>query len=113
VPEKLSERGIIVREAAKRAGGTVILKGVIDVISDGARVKFNRSGAPGMTTGGTGDVLSGVCGGLLSRMNAFEAACAAVYAAGLAGELADEDTGDGLIASDLLRHLAYIVYKEK
>ena len=113
VPEKLSERGIIVREAAKRAGGTVILKGAIDVISDGARVKFNRSGSPGMTTGGTGDVLSGVCGGLLSRMNAFEAACAAVYAAGLAGELADEDTGDGLIASDLLRHLAYIVYKEK
>ena len=113
VPEKLSERGIIVREAAKRAGGTVILKGAIDVISDGARVKFNRSGSPGMTTGGTGDVLSGVCGGLLSRMNAFEASCAAVYAAGLAGELADEETGDGLIASDLLRHLAYIVYKEK
>ena len=113
VPEKLSERGIIVREAAKRAGGTVILKGAIDVISDGARVKFNRSGAPGMTTGGTGDVLSGVCGGLLSRMNAFEASCAAVYAAGLAGELVGEETGDGLIASDLLRHLAYIVYKEK
>jgi len=113
VPEKLSERGIIVREAAKRAGGTVLLKGEIDVISDGSRVKFNRSGSPGMTTGGTGDVLSGVCGGLLARMDAFEAACAAVYAAGLAGELADEDTGDGLIASDLLRHLAYIVYKEK
>ncbi len=113
VPEKLSERGILVREAAKRAGGTVILKGAVDVISDGSRVKFNRSGAPCMTTGGTGDVLSGVCGGLLARMNAFEAACAAVHAAGLAGELADEDTGDGLIASDLLRHLAYIVYKEK
>ncbi len=113
VPEKLGERGIIVREAAKRAGGTVLLKGAVDVISDGSRVKFNRSGAPGMTTGGTGDVLSGVCGGLLARMDAFEAACAAVHAAGLAGELADEDTGDGLIATDLLRHLAYIVYKEK
>ncbi len=113
VPEKLSDRGFVVREAAKRAGGTVILKGVIDVISDGSRVKFNSSGAPGMTTGGTGDVLSGVCGGLLARMDAFEAACAAVYAAGEAGELADEDTGDGLIASDLLRHLAYIMYKEK
>ena len=113
VPEKLSERGIIVREAAKRAGGTVILKGAVDVISDGARVKFNRSGAPGVPTGDAGDVLSGVCGGLLGRMGAFEAACAAVYAAGLAGELADEETGDGLIASDLLRHLAYIVYKEK
>lgn len=112
VPDKLSERGIIVREAAKRAGGTVLLKGATDVISDGFRVKFNRSGAPGMTAGGTGDVLSGVCAGLLARMNAFEAACAAVHAAGLAGELADEDTGDGLIASDLLRHLAYIMYKE-
>ncbi len=113
VPEKLAERGILVREAAKRAGGTVILKGAVDVISDGSRVKFNQSGAPCMTTGGTGDVLSGVCGGLLARMNAFEAACAAVHAAGLTGELADEDTGDGLIASDLLWHLAYIVYKEK
>ena len=83
-----------------------------DIISDGYRVKFNRSGAPGMTTGGTGDVLAGVCGGLLARMDAFSAACAAVYAAGKAGELAEEDTGDGLIASDLLKHLAYILYKE-
>ncbi len=113
VPEMLGDRGVVVREAAKRAGGTVILKGAIDVISDGYRVKFNSSGAPGMTTGGTGDVLSGICGGLLARMDAFETACAAVYAAGKAGELADEDTGDGSIASDLLRHLAYIVYKEK
>ncbi|HJJ29631.1 MAG TPA: NAD(P)H-hydrate dehydratase [Methanocorpusculum sp.] len=111
-PEKLSERAIIVREAAKRVGGTIILKGEIDIISDGSRVKFNRSGVRGMTTGGTGDVLAGVCGGLLARMDAFQAACAAVYATGKAGELSDEDTGDGLIASDLLKHLAYILYKE-
>ena len=112
LPEKLSERALVVREVAKRAGGIIILKGETDIISDGYRVKFNRSGAPGMTTGGTGDVLAGVCGGLLARMDAFSAACAAVYAAGKAGELADEDTGDGLIASDLLKHLAYILYKE-
>ncbi len=112
VPEKLAERGIAVRDAANHAGETIILKGEIDVISDGKRVKFNKTGAPGMTTGGTGDVLSGVCGGLLARMDAFEAACAAIYATGKAGNIADEQTGDGLIASDLLRHLAYILYKE-
>ena len=112
VPEKLGERGIIVREAAKRAGGTVLLKGAVDVISDGSRVKFNRSGAPGMTTGGTGDVLSGVCGGLLVRMDAFEAACAAIYATGKAGSMANHETGDGLIASDLLRHIAHILYRD-
>ena len=50
---------------AKKAGirGTVILKGHTDIITDGTRVRFNRTGDPAMTVGGTGDVLAGVCRG--------------------------------------------------
>ena len=40
--------------------GTVLLKGHIDIISDGKRVRFNRTGHPAMTVGGTGDVLAGI-----------------------------------------------------
>ena len=112
MPENLKERGIAVKDAANHTGGTIILKGEVDTISDGVRVKFNKTGASGMTTGGTGDVLSGICGGLLARMNAFDAACAAIYATGKAGSIANNETGDGLIASDLLRHIAHILYRD-
>ena len=56
-PKDLVGRGCIVQSAA--GGSTILLKGVIDVISDGTRVKFNRTGTPAMTVGGTGDVLGG------------------------------------------------------
>ncbi|MDV0442908.1 NAD(P)H-hydrate dehydratase [Methanorbis rubei] len=113
VPSGLFERGHAVRAAAAAANATIILKGSIDTISDGTRVRFNKTGAPGMTTGGTGDVLAGCTGGLLARMNPFEAACAAVYATGLAGGIADDEAGDGLLATDLLRHLAHTLYREE
>lgn len=109
-PEGLYERGLAVREAAVATDGVVVLKGAVDVISDGERVRFNKTGTPALTTGGTGDVLAGICGGLLSRMGAFEAACAAVYAEGKAGEAVSERVGDGLIASDLLKEISGILF---
>lgn len=111
-PDNLALRGEAVRTAAAAAGGVVVLKGTIDIISDGGRVRFNRTGAPGMTTGGTGDVLAGCSGGLLARMQALPAACAAAYAVGRSGGIACNDTGDGLLATDLLRHLAHTLYRE-
>ena len=110
-PENLRERGVAVRDAAASSGAVIILKGETDVISDGCRVRFNRSGCSAMTVGGTGDILAGVCGGLLARLPAFEAACAAVYAEGKAGEAAAESVGDGLLASDLLKEVAGILWK--
>jgi NAD(P)H-hydrate epimerase len=58
-----------------RINGTVLLKGPIDVICDGSRVRFNQTGTPAMTTGGTGDVLAGVCTSLMVTLPAFDAAC--------------------------------------
>ncbi|MFZ1903290.1 MAG: NAD(P)H-hydrate dehydratase [Methanoregula sp.] len=88
--------------AAKELGATILLKGPVDVITDGRRVRFNRTGDPAMSVGGTGDVLAGVCGALLCHLPAFEAACIAAYATGRAGERVAEKRGEGMLASDLV-----------
>ncbi len=108
----LAERGVQVRRAAADVGGVILLKGAVDTISDGVRVRLNRTGAPGMTTGGTGDALAGCCGGLLARMDALPAAAAAAFALGKAGMAADADSGDGMTATDLLRKLGGVLYRE-
>jgi NAD(P)H-hydrate epimerase len=98
--------------AARDAGisGTILLKGKTDIISDGRRVRFNRTGHPAMTVGGTGDVLAGIAGSLLHRLPAFEAACLAAYASGRAGELAAAGRGDGMIASDLVDRIPEVLF---
>lgn len=111
LPETLKEQGLAVMAAAKETGAVILLKGKIDIISDGTKVKFNSSGCAAMTVGGTGDVLAGITGGLLARMSAFPAACAAAYAEGKIGEKAAETLGDGLMASDLLIKIAEILWK--
>jgi ADP-dependent NAD(P)H-hydrate dehydratase / NAD(P)H-hydrate epimerase len=90
--------------AARDAGimGTVLLKGHIDVITDGTRVRFNRTGNPAMTVGGTGDVLAGIAGALLCHLPAFDAACIAAYVNGRAGEQVAAERGGGMLASDLV-----------
>jgi len=77
------------------------------VIADGTRHAINPTGNPGMATGGTGDVLTGVIAALLGQgLPPFEAAHLGVYVHGLAGDLAAEALGqNSLIASDLIRFL--------
>ncbi len=98
--------------AARGAGikGTLLLKGHIDVITDGDRVRFNRTGHPAMTVGGTGDVLAGMCGALLCQLPAFEAACIAAYANGKAGEMVAANHGGGMLASDLVDKIPGILF---
>jgi len=90
--------------AAKGAGiqGTVLLKGCIDIITDGKRVRFNRTGDPAMTVGGTGDVLAGIAGALLCHLPAFDSGCIAAYINGRAGERVAAERGEGMLASDLV-----------
>lgn len=97
---------------AREAGlpGTVLLKGAVDIITDGSRVRFNRTGTPAMTTGGTGDILAGVCAALMVHLPAFEAACIGSYVCGCAGEMVAEQYGYGTVARDLLHTIPQVLF---
>jgi hydroxyethylthiazole kinase-like uncharacterized protein yjeF len=84
---------------------TLLVKGTTDLVTDGERRRANRTGNPGMTVGGTGDVLAGVVGALCCTVDPFDAAALGAYANGLAGDRVVADSGYGLLATDLLDEL--------
>ena len=115
------ERAELVREFSATVGHTLLVKGRYDVIAgpttganDGGEttVRLNRTGNPGMTVGGTGDVLAGTVGALAARTGPFEAAAAGAYVNGLAGDAAAEENGNGLVATDLIDRLPHALYDE-
>ncbi|PKM80179.1 MAG: bifunctional ADP-dependent NAD(P)H-hydrate dehydratase/NAD(P)H-hydrate epimerase [Firmicutes bacterium HGW-Firmicutes-14] len=95
-------------EAAKNWNAVVVLKGHRTVVADpGGAIYINPTGNPGMASGGTGDVLTGIIAGLLGqRLSPLEAAVAGVYFHGLSGDLAAAQKGMiSLVAGDLLDYL--------
>ncbi|MFO7793054.1 MAG: NAD(P)H-hydrate dehydratase [Candidatus Saliniplasma sp.] len=89
-------------ELAQEYDITVLLKGNVDYITDGQRIKRNDFGTPAMTVGGTGDTLAGVVSGLFSKgMDPFDAARVGAYITCRAGELAFEDLGWGTMPEDI------------
>jgi NAD(P)H-hydrate epimerase len=104
------ERAELAAQLSRRdsSGKTVvILKGHESVICDGRRYAVNRTGNPGMATGGTGDCLTGVAAAMLAqRLAAWDAARLAAHVHGLAGDLAAAELGQvSLVASDLITYL--------
>ena len=99
----------VARKFARDHELIVVLKGHRTLIaSPDGQVWVNPSGNPGMATGGTGDVLTGMVAGLIAQhpQSALEATALAVYLHGLAGDLAsDEVSENSMVATDLLRHL--------
>lgn len=92
---------------AKKFNSVILLKGPVDVIAepDGG-VKLNRTGVPAMTVGGTGDVLTGIVAALLATdVPAFLAASAGAFISGVAGELAFDERGDHIIATDCIENI--------
>jgi len=101
--ESLEERVAEVQRTAAELKAVVLLKGQVDVVCDAKRVKLNFTGNPGMTVGGTGDVLSGIVGALLAqKADAFEAAVAGAFVNGAAGDFVAGNRGYHLVATDLL-----------
>jgi NAD(P)H-hydrate epimerase len=105
------QRVEVAREFSQRYGLTLVLKGFRTLIAgpDG-QVWVNPTGNPGMATGGTGDVLTGLIAGLLAQFparRASEVTAAAVYLHGLAGDLAAGDLGQpSMLAGDLLERVS-------
>jgi NAD(P)H-hydrate epimerase len=113
VAEVQVDRQAVAAEFAARYGVILVLKGAGTVVTDGRRVYRNSTGNPGMATGGSGDVLTGVIAAILGQgLSPFEAAVLGTWIHGRAGDLAAADLGEtGLIASDLPDYLP-AVFKE-
>lgn len=105
-PLEIKERGEIVKKYARNYNITILLKGHIDVISDGKTVKYNKTGNPGMTIGGTGDVLTGIVAAIRSMgIDSFKSASIGAFLCGLAGDLAYKEYGYELLATDVINNI--------
>ena len=106
------ERIKIVEAEAKRLQTTILLKGPVDVISDGKEVSIDKGGTPYMTVGGSGDTLAGICGALMARgIKPFEAAQAAAFINSKAGEVAAAKLKDSMTATDLIEAIPEVLHQ--
>lgn len=112
VAEIQSDRISAAIEAAKKFNAVVVLKGSMTVTANpDGEVFINPTGNAGMATAGAGDVLSGIIGGLLAqRVEPFQAAAAAAYIHGRAGDiLAEEIDESGMVAGDIKRVIPFAI----
>jgi NAD(P)H-hydrate epimerase len=106
-PEKIKERTALVEKYAREHSVVILLKGPIDVISDGKQTYLNPKNLPSMTVGGTGDVLSGLVAAILAKnRNSLESASAASLVNGIAGKLAQKKHGFHIVATDLIENIS-------
>jgi NAD(P)H-hydrate epimerase len=106
--EKIQQnREASARKASQKLGAVVVLKGSKTVVADGDKIYLNESGNPGMATGGTGDVLTGIIASLIGQgLEPFGASKLGTHVHGLAGDLAMREKGEiSLTASDILSKL--------
>jgi hydroxyethylthiazole kinase-like uncharacterized protein yjeF len=101
-----------VKDWAEKIGVTIFLKGYIDVLSDGKKVKQNKVHNEAMTVGGTGDVLAGIIGALLSKgVEPFNAVRIAAFLNGEAGNEAFQKKSYGLLATDIIDEIPNVLKK--
>jgi len=109
IPSDKKTRIAITEKHAKKNSITVLLKGHDDIITDGENTFINSKKIPGMTVGGTGDVLSGIVASMLSRnRNPLESATSAVFLNSFAGKVTQKQFGVHMVATDLIEALPLI-----
>jgi len=110
LPEDLKGKVSEAQKTAAELGAVILLKGPVDIISDERRFKLNFTGNPGMTVGGTGDVLSGIVGAFLAQQaKPFEAAVAGAFVNGAAGDFVFEEKGYHMVPTDLLQRIPHVL----
>lgn len=110
-----NDRLTAIKQAVKLYGCVVLLKGSRTLISDSSgKIYLNMTGNPGLSSGGSGDTLTGIVAGMLAQnLEALPAAAAAAFLHGLAGDLvARKNQGaTGIIATDLISHIPRAIAK--
>jgi len=95
---------------AKEFKCILLLKGASTVVTDGERIYINTTGNPGMATGGSGDVLTGIILSLVGQgYSPYDAAVLGAYLHGTAGDLAYKRYGNGLVASDIIEYIGQVM----
>lgn len=101
-----------VKEWAAQYGITIFLKGYVDILTDGSNIKQNKVHNEAMTVGGTGDVLAGIIGALLSKgVKPYDAIRAAAFLNGAAGDEAFQKKSYGLLATDIIDEIPNVLKK--
>ena len=107
---KVDENITEFQKITRQINASVIVKGQFDLILSKTRFRINKSGNSGMTVGGTGDALAGICVGLMSQgLNSFDSAALGAFINGLAGDAAYEIQGNGFSATDLVSHIGSVI----
>lgn len=101
-----------VQAYAAQSGVTVLCKGAVRLITDGTRARWCRRGHPTLTVGGIGDVIAGCTAALLAKgASPFDAACAASYLVGCAGEQAAAMLSYGTMPTDVTNAIPSILLR--
>ena len=110
IENNVDQRIKAVKSEAKKINNVILLKGYVDVISDGKKLMLNKTCSPFMTKGGCGDTLTGICWAILARgIDTFTSACAAAFINGKAGELAAKEYGESLLPLDLIESIHKVI----
>lgn len=113
----LENRIIAAEKYAEKYGITVVLKGAGTIVANNRCTAVNHTGNPGMSVGGSGDILAGMIGSIIAQgCEIFDSACAGVYMHGLAGDSAAEKLGmEAMLPRDILDNLSdsFRILKEK
>ncbi len=108
--KKVDENITQFQQITKDIKGSVVVKGKYDLILSGTKFKINKTGNAGMTVGGTGDALAGICTSLLSQgLNSFDSAALGTFINGLAGDRAFDEKGNGFSATELVSYIGSVI----
>jgi NAD(P)H-hydrate epimerase len=98
------------RVLSAKLGVVIVLKGAEDIVCAGNLLKFNKTGNPGMTVGGTGDVLAGIIGAMASKnINPYNAGRIGVFISGSAGDIVWKEKGPGITATDIIDAIPKVI----
>lgn len=111
-PDDVNERIKSVVSAAKRYHTNIVLKGHVDIISDGEDTFVNKINSVYMTKGGTGDTLTGICAGLLSQGNSpINSAAGAAFINGYTGRTVSKLKKEALSPVDIINGIYETITK--